>query len=285
MLRARRSKGYRYSIYKCGEECHALYHPAGPSASIYYEGDGEDLHVRLLFRAMEKAEEFQTKLNAFASEHPHFAEKLRVTRTIPCITVVQEVERVLRTDYKSSGNNDSPEMSLNDILSDSASIVSFRGDTSYSLQALENSHVVAQLGSQWYRCHLIPAGAKDGLKDDPDNYIYASWIFHQHLDGLNTPNGIGLAISLDPTAPSLEDVVVNNGYEKRWRVVVLIHFENIEVANVFQAFLKSGTERRDDLCFRSFLHVRDHVIFSKCILKKLQDQKKKSPWVATLGII
>lgn len=217
--------------------------------------------------------------------HPHFAEKLRITRAIPCINVAQEVERVMRTDYKSSDNNDSPEMSLNDVLSDSASVVSLRGDTSYTLQALEDTHYVARIGSLWYRCHLIPAGAKDGLKDDPDNFIYASWLFHQHLDGLNTTNGIGLAISLDPTAPIQEEVAVNNGYEQRWRVVVCIHLENIEVANVFQVILKTGTERLSDLCFKSFLHVRNHVNFSKCITKKLQDQKKKSPWVANLEII
>jgi hypothetical protein len=231
------------------------------------------------------AEEFQTKLNAFASEHPHFAEKLRITRAIFCISVTQDVERVLRTDYESSDNKDSPQMSLNDVLSDTASVVSLRGDTSYTLQALEATEVVANLGSLWYRCHLIPAGAKDRLKDDPDNFIYASWLFHQHLDGLHTPNGIGLAISLDPTAPIQEDLIVNNAYEHRWRVVVLIHFENIAVANVFQSMLKIGTERRDDLCFKSFIYVRNHSNFSECIKGKLEDQKKKSPWVANLGIV
>jgi hypothetical protein len=281
----RNSKGYRYSIYKCGEECHALYHPAGKSASIYYEDDGTDLQVRLMFRTLERAEEFQTKLNSFASEHPHFAEKLTITRAIPCISVAEEVERVLRTDYKSSDNNDSPEMSLNDVLSDSASVVSLRGDTSRTLQALEDSGVVGQLGSLWYKCHLIPAGAVDPLKNDPDNFIYASWPFHQHLDGLHTPNGIGLAISLDPTAPTQEEVVINDGYELRWRVVVLIHFQNIKVANVFQAILKPGTERLTDTCFKSFIHVRDDAKFSKCIKEKLQDQKQKSPWVANLGIV
>jgi hypothetical protein len=283
---ARKSSGYRYSIYKCAEECHAAYFPCGRASSIYYDGDGVDLQIRLLFKSERDAEDFQTKLNSFASEHPHFREKLNVTRRISRVNIAVELERVMRTDYDSGDNDDSPEMSLNDVLSDSASIVSMRGDTSRTLQALEDTNVVANFGSQWYRCHLIPACAKDPLKNDPDNFIYASWPFHQHLDGLHTTSGIGLAISLDNSSPSIaEEVLVNNSYERRHRVIILIHFEAVEVANIFQAMLKTGTTRIDDTCFKSFIHVRSVENFSKCVSKKLLDQKKKSPWIAGLGLI
>ena len=265
---ARKSSGYRYSIFKCAEECHAAYCPGGIASSIYYDGDGLDLQIRLLFKSEERAEDFQTKLNSFASEHPHFRDKLNLTRRIGRVSITAELERVMRTDYDSGDNADSPEMSLNDVLSDSASIVSMRGDTSRTLQALEDTTVVANFGSQWYRCHLIPECAKDRLKNDPDNFIYASWPFHQHLDGLHT-SGIGLAISLDPDSqPTREEVAVNDSYEERYRVVVIIHFEAVEVAN-----------------FKSFIHVRSFANFSKCIAKKLRDQKKKSTWVSSLELI
>jgi hypothetical protein len=222
---ARKSSGYRYSIFKCAEECHAAYCPGGIASSIYYDGDGLDLQIRLLFKSEERAEDFQTKLNSFASEHPHFRDKLNLTRRIGRVSITAELERVMRTDYDSGDNGDSPEMSLNDVLSDSASIVSMRGDTSRTLQALEDTTVVANFGSQWYRCHLIPATDRDRLKNDPDNFIYASWPFHQHLNGLNTTSGIGLAISLDPDSqPTREEVAVNDSYEERYRVVVIIHF-------------------------------------------------------------
>ena len=285
VARARKSKGVRYSIYKCGEECHALYHPAGSAASIYYEGDGEDLQVRLLFRTLEKAEGFQTKLNTFASEHPHFAKKLSVTRAIARVNVGQEVERVLRTDYRSSDNDDSLEMSLSDVLSNSASVVSLRGDTSRMLQALENTNVVALYGSMWYKCHLISAKSEHALKNDPDNFIYASWIFHQQFDGLHTPNGIAVAISIDSKDPVQEEVAVNDGYEQRWRVDVFIHFQNTVLAHSLEPWLKIGTNRVDDLCFKSFIYVRDHVKFSECVRWKLEDQARISPWVRSLGLV
>jgi hypothetical protein len=283
-----RSNGYRYSVYKCGEECHALYQPAGYSDSIYYEEDGEDLHIRLLFRTIDRAEDFQTALNSFASEHPHFAEKLRVTRDISVVSACSALplQRVMRTDYESSNANDSPEMRLNDVISDSASVISLTDDTVNTLQALEDISVVAQFGSLWFRCHLIPSGSRDRLKEDPDNFIYASWPLHQQLDGLTTAHGIGLAISIDPTSrPIEEEVSVHNGYAQRWRVGLLLHFESIIVANIFKTFLKPGTERRDDLCFKSFIHVRNHVNFSKCIVQRLEDQKKKSSWVKSLGVV
>lgn len=44
---------------------------------------------------------------------------------------------MIRTaDYDSGVNADSPEVSLNDVLSDSASIISIHGDISRTLQAL-----------------------------------------------------------------------------------------------------------------------------------------------------
>jgi hypothetical protein len=282
---ARKSKGYRYSIYKCAEECHAVYYPGGSASSIYYDGAGQDLQIQLLFKTERDAEDFQTKLNSFASEHPHFREKLSVNRLIVSVNIAVALERVLRTDYNAGDNTDSPEMSLNDVLSDSASVVSIRGDTSRTLQALENTAAVAILGSKWYRCHLIPDCSKNKLKNDPDNFIFASWPFHQHLDGLNTMCGIGLTISLDPDIqPVREEVAVNDSYEDRDKVSVLIHFQDVEVAKFFEAMLKAGTDRISDTCFKSFIHVRSVSNFSMCISKKLQDQKKNSSWVAGLGL-
>ena len=283
---ARKSSGYRYSIYKCAEECHAAYCPGGSAASIYYDGDGMDLQIRLLFKSEERAEDFQTKLNSFASEHPHFRDKLDVTRRIGRVNIAEELDRVLRTDYDAGDNTDSPEMSLNDILSDTASVVSIFGDTSRTLQALENTAAVAILGSKWYKCHLIADCSENQLKNDPDNFIYASWPFHQQLDGLNTMCGIGLTISLDPDSqPMREEVSVNDSYEARYRVSVVLNFQDVAVAKFFGAMLKIGTDKIGDTCFKSFIHVRSVENFSKCISMKLQDQKQISSWVASLKLI
>ncbi len=262
-----------------------MYCPDSSGSSIYYEGTEENLEIQLLFREVRDAEEFQTKLNTFASEHHHFFEKLRLERHIETVNLTEELDRVFRTDYIAD-DTDSPMMSLNDVLSGSATVVSMSGDTSRTLQALEDTSVVARLGSKWYKCHLIPASSRDNLKDDPDNIIYASWLFHQHLDGLHTETGIGLAISLDPDSqPTKEEVAVNDNYEERYKVVVLIHFEAVELASIFQTLFKHGTEKLNDTCWRSFVHVRSVDKFSKCITSKLLDSKKKSPWVESLNLV
>ena len=284
---ARKSKGYRFSIFKCAEECHAAYCPGGITSSIYYDGDGLDLQIRLLFKSERDAEEFQTKLNSFASEHSHFRNKLNLTRRVDRVSITAELDRVMRDDYSPGDNTDSPELSLNDVFSDTVSVVSMGGDTSRTLQALEDTTVVASFGSQWYKCHLIPAADKENLlRNDPDNFIYASWQFHQLLDGLNTPSGIGLAISLDlDSQPTIEEVAVNDLYAERYKVFVILHFESAQVANVFQAMLKFGTVKIDDTHFKSFIHVRSFANFSKCIAEKLRDQKRKSTWVSSLELI
>ena len=259
-------------MFKCAQECHALQSLEGLERTIYYAEGSNDLTVSLLFRERRDAEDFQNKLMNFSFDHHHFASKLEVSPDILDVTVpaTQQLHRVMYTHYKSADNNESPTMSLNDMLSESTSVASNQGDASLSLQALENPTLIIALRSKWYKCHLISKQDKE-YANNPDNVIYASWLFHQQLDGLNTVDGVGVAIKFSHLG-DLEEVQLGNGrYEYRQKVNVIVEFRYSDVAMAFSGLLKDGTERISDNEYRSFVFARDGECMRYCLERKYQE--------------
>ena len=186
------------------------------------------------------------------------------------VPAAQQLHRVMFTHYKSADNNESPTMSLNDMLSESTSVASNQCDASLSLQSLENPSLIIALHCKWYKCLLISKQEKE-YANNPDNVIYASWLFHQQLDGLNTVDGKGVAIKFDYLG-DLEEVQLGNGrYENRRKVNVIVEFRHSDVAMVFSALLKDGTVRLSDTEYRSFIYARDGAIMQYCLERKYQE--------------
>jgi len=266
---SKKSKGYRSSMYRCAQKCHAYYSQHGHDKSIYYEVGSSDLSVHLLFANRLNAEDFQNALTDVGMNHSHFQSKLTVERDISIVVTSTNPPRVFYIDYKPEDNNDSPYMSLNDILSDSNSVITISHDPSLALQALEGVHAVADMGSKWYKCHLISAKDKEYVKD-PDNVIYASWLFHQHLDGLNTVNGTGVAVRFEKVLCE-EEVALNGKYERRYKLEVVVEFRDPGLAYRFERFLKDGTKKLSETSFLSFLYARDAERMKLCLDVKYQE--------------
>ena len=244
----------------------------GLEKTIFYAEGSNDLTVSLLFRELRDAEDFQNKLTSFALDHRHFGSKLTLTPEIIRVTVpsTQELPRVMYSHYISADNNESPLMSLNDVLSETTSVVSNQGDPSLSLQALENPASISIFRSKWYKCHLISKQVQE-YANNPDNVVYASWAFHQQIDGLNTIDGLGAAIRFDHLG-DVEEVHMGNGrYEKRRKVIVIVEFRNSGVARAFGGLLKEGTEQISDTEYRSFIYARNGATMQHCLEEKYQE--------------
>lgn len=256
------SKGYRSSIYNVSQECHAYYIVEnGVQKSIYYPDGSQDLHIRLAFQQKTFAEDFQNKLLYFSQLHQHFRDKLtlvdHISSTIINASELDRMERVFYHHYIPADNNESPEISMNDVLGTaSLSAVSVSTDPRLALQALESPSFLEAFGSKWYKCHLI-SQTNSQFRDDPDNVLYASWNFHQIFDGLNTIDGIGVAIKVETLDGSVDVVVAEGKYEKRSRLTVKIIFRTASLSNFFSGVFKDGTVRVNDLEFLSFLYARD----------------------------
>lgn len=183
----------------------------------------------------------------------------------------ESLQRVLYTDYISSDNEDSPEISLNDVLGTaSLSEVSVSANPEMCLQAVENPDYPRSIGSKWYKCHLI-SQTNLQYKNDPDNILYASWPFHQIFDRMNIICGVGAAIQFESFA-GVEDVEVALGrFERRTKLMVRVIFRTADHAHDFGWKLKNGTERINDLEYRSFLYARDGEKMRFCIDVKYEE--------------
>lgn len=268
----KQSKGLRASMFKCAQNCHALQSLEGLDKSIYYAEGSKDLTVSLLFREIRDAEEFHNKLTNFAIDHTHFASKLVICPEIlnVALPATKQLDRVMYNQYISADNKESPLMSLNDVLSESTSVASNQDDPSLSVQALENPTTITAFRSKWYKCHLISKQVKE-FAGDPDNFIFASWLFHQQFDGLNTDDDVGVAVKFDDFG-DVEEVQLGNGrYERRQKVNVILEFRYADVAAAFSGLLKKGTERMSDTEYRSFIYAKNGATMKYCLDRKYQE--------------
>ena len=273
LINCRKSKGYRSSIYRCAQDCFAYYSKEG---SIYYDRDSQDLDICLWFKKEEHALQFQNALSKFAGEHARFKEKLVLNKNLEIIREQRnQPQRVMGDDYDPAANNDSPDMSLNDVLSDGCSQISnICHDPAYALQSLESVTVVSKVNSKWYKCHLISRTDKE-LSNNKDNVIYESWTFHQLFDGLNTVDGVGVLVSFVRFADPLEEevMVADGKYEKRQKLIVRVTFKDRDIARVMGVYLKEGTVQRDDCSYESFLYARDAQVMRRCLNVKYEAGK------------
>ena len=199
--------------------------------------------------------------------HPSFGQQIYIDETVDLVFLAHASTRVFHKHYESSDNAESPVLSLADIkhvLSSQGESVSY--DPLKALQSLEDITIFP--GLKYYWCHLLTRQSKNE-KNDENNCIWGSWIFHQYFDALNTEHvGIPLiAVKYISTGDQPEDLPVGDKYETRTRVTVEIQFFNSEVGNraalAFQSMLKFGTEIKNKLCFVSILYPKDPIKFKK----------------------
>eukprot|EP01038_Epipyxis_sp_PR26KG_P004708 gene4708-6609_t len=255
-------KGYRATVFKCAQD-HKAFYQKNKEQSIYYEGDSNDLKIRLWFKDEQLAFDFQNALDNFWFEHPSFGVKIDVDEIVKTIDVSSSVSssRVFFKHYNSADNEDSPEVSLyqikNVLFSHSSSVLTISYDPQKSIQALEDLTIFKGLKCYWM--HLISRKDKR-YATDPDNCIYGSWIFHQYFDSLNAVNNYPEVAVKYENAENPVSLDLGGIWETRTKVNVTIEFIDEDVARLISQYLKKeGTEAvpNDRLKFRSCLYAHN----------------------------
>jgi hypothetical protein len=249
-------------MYKLAEDCLA-YYPAQGSA-IHYVGN--NLHVDLWFESFGQARTFLSKFGEMSDRHISFAliafcEKPSIIE----ITVSERAKPVYKSDYKSGDNKESPDISLRDFASlPNSDILEYSEGLQYL--AVESHEAVRAFGSNFYRCHLIGKTETHKYVNNEDNYLYASWNFHQLFDNLNTyRKEIGVVIKFEKYI-GRDQVLIGDQYEERDVINVLVKFRNADQGSVFfKTVLKNGTEMVDQFTYRSVLYPRNHAIMKTCL--------------------
>ena len=170
--------------------------------------------------------------------------------------------RVFVHHYETADNLDSPVLTLDDVtrgvLSSENSILITNFDPLKSLQSLEDLRFFPQ--TKYYWCHLVSRQEK-ATKNNPNNCIWGSWVFHQYFDALNLLVQIPLiAIKYVGTAEHPETIITG---VTRKKVTSWVEFENTEngkhIAKIFQVFMKFGTKQLSETLFESFIYPENPV--------------------------
>lgn len=276
---SRTSKGYRSTIYKCSQDHMAYYCENGNKQSIFYEGASKDMQINLLFKHEAEAFAFQNTLVNFRFLHSTFGTKIRIDEAVEEVHLPQPSRRVFHQHYAGSDNNESPALSLADIshLLSSSNGGSVCYDPVKALQSLEDIAILP--GLKYYWCHLVSRKVT-AVKNNVNNCIWGTWIFHQYFDALNAEKvGVPLiAVKYVSTAEQTEDIRAGDKMLTRKRVNVAIEFFNNDVgrkvAILFQPLMKAGTTIVDDLHYSSFLYPKDPVEFQEFLEEKYTETIK-----------
>jgi hypothetical protein len=253
----------------------AYYCENGFKKSIFYDINSRDMEINLLFERKDQACGFQNTLLNFRFTHPTFGNQISIDEDIKEVHFSDAFRRVLHNHYDGADNNESPALSLADIkyvLSSDTESVSY--DPIKALQSLEDITILP--GLKYYWCHLVSRKQKK-LKNNENNCIWGSWIFHQYFDALNTQDiGVPLiAVKYINTAEQTEDIPVGDRTVTRKRVVVHVEFIDSQVgrntALLFQRFMKNGTRILDALHYESFLYPKDPEQMQKFLNAKYDE--------------
>ena len=270
----------RATVYKAAEEHLAFC--VDHDTAIRYEGD--DLKVDIYFKEEAAAMKFETSVNNWNYDRP-----LRTLEPAPQSEPVQDVPspnnlvRVRLQQYnparypKEEGG--SPVESLADIqgpLSSAAPSEAALDTDLAKFQSIEKPELLRYGGTKTYKLHLKNQGKMYGheksLKNNEDNMLAGTWLFHQHFDGLNHDMKMP-SIAIKPGA--VEETVEFSGHKRR-KVVVEIEFHDDQAETAISPMLKTGSEKSTPpLRWRSFVHVRDAKTFKDCLQWKYEDTKAK----------
>mmetsp|Transcript_47005 Transcript_47005/g.112936 ORF Transcript_47005/g.112936 Transcript_47005/m.112936 type:complete len:301 (+) Transcript_47005:262-1164(+) len=271
---AKQMQGIRAAAYMRAEE-HCARYDGTKEQSFSYEGD--DLHVSLLFLAEDRgsAERFQSSLSLWHMHNPlvGLEGKVFVTKLVEVVKR-DTTERVFLQDYVAK-DEESPMGSLADFKAavSSCPTISVGSDNELvQFQCLEKPECFASLDA--YRLHIKDKAKFRDLRDNPNNLLAGSWTpFHQHLDGLNTPDNLPqVAVRFEKDQG---EELVGNPPSKRRKVDIVLEFRDSASEEIMAPRLKNGSVKVADQIWRTFVHVLDADKFQECLEWKHQDTRRK----------
>jgi hypothetical protein len=258
ILGAVRSNGARGNVFKFLER-HMGHFSRKDGIQILYDPNG-NLSATAYFLTYESACQFQNSMNEWEI-HKELA-NLRGVEIDP-ITPQQvpnplDLVRIRLQDYQPQAS-ESPCQSINQIHSYRLSVpVTEAVDPTTELAKYQSiDKLLPHL--QHYKCHLKNKSKFKELRNDENNIVAASWIFHQLLDGLNTAEGIPLVLLSVKSASDHRIAAQGN------RVLVTLNLEFFFQENAAAFAASEGARKVDDMNWETVIFVKDRDQFQKCV--------------------
>ena len=272
--------GYRKRIYEDAQSYRAFYDVRAPERSIWYPADSKDLHISLLFADRQQAHDFLVCLINYNSSHILLKERIAVDKQIESVESDTEAVYVYKDEYVFEAS-DSPANTRDDI--QSTTEIVYSGDPVFQLRSLEDLSQLAK-GEAVYRCHIAPRRFFEDFKNDRDNILMCSHLFHTYFDGDGKRRPAEAHASWG-TAPRLMVQYESTGPDHMFQGVryymmnVLVSFEDPEIARAMDGRWREGTTADGDLSFHTHFFTTnvDNAKKYLAIKKKETETRWKDP--------
>ena len=263
--------GWRYEIFRLASHSFVGYYGSGTAGnSITYIG--LDLHVHVWFSSEENACLFLSSLEdacaAFVIQMNHIGDIEEVSTTV-------KPARVKTADYKNDSGSPPHKQGLRSESSSTSGVILVNEiEPTKVLKTFERLDLDDIVAFQtFYRLHIASKASFPKYKNDPDNFIYASHLFHQLFDGLNLPEGkprirISFDRKDDRGLPAVE------GMTCVWVDVLCI---NKDTSRLVISRLKEGSheDAENPLLHHTYMYVFDVRQFTKFAAIKALEYNNK----------
>ena len=269
--------GYRKRIYEDAVLYVAFYDVRQPDKSIWYPDDSDDLYISLMFAEEREAQRFLACLIKYNVGHTLLKGCLEVNKIIDTFESGTKGVYVYSDDYKFE-DSDSPANTHDDDIQ-STTEVSCSGDPVQALRSLEDLSQVHK-GEGIFRCHIAPQAFYKEYRNDPDNIIFGSHLFHNYFDGDGKrrppPSHAGWG-----TPPRLKIEYESTGNSHMYQSIryylinVLVTFEDPEMARAMDGRWREGSSAVGDLQFRTHFYTGDAERAQNFLALKLKETEAR----------
>lgn len=261
------------------DECCALYDNRNQfpkEQSIRYEEGSNNLLISLFFKSEDRWKQFISKLMVYNENHPVFRQKITVVETICEYTAPRASATipVFRSHCIESAADSLPVSVVS-----RATELEFDGDPEKQMRSLEDLSKTSK-HELIYQCHIAPKAFYSQYRNDPNNILFGTHMFHSYFDGdgKRRPPDADLSWG-DP--PHLKLVFDSVGASEMYRgveyfmIYVLIRFQDPEVARCMDNRWREGYSIIDDLTVKCYFYSTDvEKAKSFLALKQLETEER-----------
>jgi hypothetical protein len=209
------------------------------------------------------------------SELNHFG-VLRGQVTLPdiyeCVVVPNvPLKCVMRVRYDTKQNKEGPDCTWPDAIYDGVVL-----NDEMSLQMFEQ-YVSTNPQIRAYDCHIASAALYDEHKKNPNNFVYASWNFHNYFDGLKVnPKGIPPMLIRLVMSYVAKDIEVNGNRYPWRRIDVIMDFMSVKGCEEMCRTLRPGFIMINTTQVRTWIYSKDPE--EMCHFFSLKYQETVAKW-------
>lgn len=256
----------------------AYYDIRNPQQTIWYPEGIDDLHVSLMFASESDAHDFIAQMANYKVSQK-FRGGINIQEELTAINVQNRsaCQPVFITHYDSTTSS-SPANSLDSSIHFSE-VTSNNDEPEKGLRSVEDLRQLKPKETL-NKCHIASRAHYPRFKNDPNNLLFGSHLFHGYFDG----DGKRPPLEADPywgVPPELALKFIEVGsiqaFDRQQWSMIIVHaiFRDSEVARAMDGRWRDGSEIVDELVVRTYFYSQDPEATVRYLKVKYYETEKR----------